>query len=138
MGRRERNLVTFLDQVPDHDPEEVAAEIARVLAPGGTARLSYHGLGYSLRYLIADRNWKRRVYGLRTIANTWVYRITGARLPGFWGDTIYQDRRRLERYYTASGLTLVDEHPAATFAGAPVFIYHVVRKAPALAPAERR
>ncbi len=117
--------------IPYTDEAGAVAEIARVLAPGGTARLSYHGLGYSLRYLLADRNWKRRVYGLRTIANTLVYRVTGRRLPGFWGDTIYQATRRLRRYYAAAGLTLVEAHPAATFAGAPVFIYHVVRKGPA-------
>jgi ATP-dependent helicase Lhr and Lhr-like helicase len=32
MGRAERHLATFLDQVPDREPAEVAREIARVLA----------------------------------------------------------------------------------------------------------
>jgi SAM-dependent methyltransferase len=115
--------------IPYTDEARAVAEIARVLRAGGTARLSYHGLGYSLRYLLGDPDWKRRVYGLRTIVNTLVYRTTGRRLPGFWGDTVYQGSRRLQRYYATAGLTLVSEQRAATFAGAPVFIYHVVRKA---------
>lgn len=32
MGRGERQLLTFLDQVPDREPGEVAAEVAAVLA----------------------------------------------------------------------------------------------------------
>lgn len=114
--------------VPYTDEAKAVAEFARVLRPGGVARISYHGLGYSLRYLLTDPNWKRRIYGLRTIVNTVLYRVTGRRLPGFWGDTIYQSSRRLQRYYAAAGLTLREEHPAATFAGGPVFIYHVVEK----------
>ena len=114
--------------VPYTDESQAVAEFARVLRPGGVARISYHGLGYSLRYLLTDPNWKRRVYGLRTIVNTALYRVAGRRLPGFWGDTIYQSSRRLQRYYAANGLTLREEHPAARFAGGPVFIYHVVEK----------
>jgi SAM-dependent methyltransferase len=114
--------------VPYTDESQAVAEFARVLRPGGVARLSYHGLGYSLRYVLTDPNWKRRVYGLRTIVNTALYSVAGRRLPGFWGDTIYQSSRRLRRYYAANGLTLREEHPAARFAGGPVFIYHVVKK----------
>lgn len=116
--------------MPYADEAKAIAEVGRVLRPGGIARLSYHGLGYSLRYLLTDPDWKRRVYGLRTIVNTAVYWATGARLPGFWGDTIYQSRARLSRWYEAAGLKLVAEHPAAAFAGAPVFIYHVLRRVP--------
>jgi SAM-dependent methyltransferase len=114
--------------VPYTDESKAVSEFARVLRLGGVARISYHGLGYSLRYLLTDPNWKRRVYGLRTIANTLVYRAVGRCLPGFWGDTIYQSSRRLQRYYAANGFTLREEHPAARFAGGPVFIYHVVEK----------
>jgi hypothetical protein len=32
MGRGERNLIAFLDQVPDRSPREVVGVIARVLA----------------------------------------------------------------------------------------------------------
>ena len=110
------------------DEEKSVAEVGRVLRPGGTARISYHGVGYSLRYLLADPNWKRKVYALRTIANTVAYRSTGRRLPGFLGDTLFQTTRRLERYYRRFGLELVEEHPAPRYAGAPVFIYHTVKK----------
>jgi SAM-dependent methyltransferase len=115
--------------IPYTDEASAVAEIARVLRPGGLAHVSYHGLGYSLRYLLTDRDWKRRVYGARTIANTLVYRSSGRRLPGFWGDTIFQSPRRLLAYYRRSGLELVKMHPSGRFAGAPVFIYHTLRRA---------
>jgi SAM-dependent methyltransferase len=114
--------------IPYTNEARAVAEIARVLRPGGVARVSYHGAGYSLRYLFAGP-WKRRVYGLRTLLNTWVYRVTGFRLPGFVGDTLFQSSRRLQGYYRQVGLELVDDHPAATFGGAPVFLYHTLRKA---------
>ena len=114
--------------IPYTDEEKAVAEIARVLRPGGTARVSYHGSGYFLRYLIADWDLRRRVYGLRTIVNTFVYALTGTRLSGFWGDTLYQSGRRLRRYYAAHGLELVEARPSPGFAGAPVFIYHVLRR----------
>jgi SAM-dependent methyltransferase len=114
--------------VPYTDEARAIGEIARVLRPGGIARVSYHGLGYFLRYLLADPDWKRRIYGARTIANTALYRATGQRLPGFWGDTLYQSERRLRRYYDEAGLELVEQRPPARFAGAPVFIYHVLTK----------
>lgn len=110
------------------DERRSIAEIARVLRPGGTARISYHGIGYSLRYLAVDPGWKRKVYALRTIVNTAVYRLTGRRLPGFLGDTLFQTTGRLRRYYHACGLELVEHHPAPRYAGAPVFIYHTVRR----------
>jgi len=106
----------------------VISEIGRVLRKGGIARVSYHGLGYSLRYLLTDRNWKRRVYGARVVVNTWLYSITGSRLPGFLGDTLYQSERRLRSYYKHAGLELVGAHPSARFFGACVFIYHTLRK----------
>lgn len=114
--------------IPYTDESNAVAEIARVLRPGGTARVSYHGLGYFLKYLLTDRNWKVRVYGLRSILNTALYAMTAQRLPGFWGDTVYQSERRLRGYYASSGLELMEAHPAPSFAGAPVFIYHVLRR----------
>jgi SAM-dependent methyltransferase len=110
------------------DEAKSVAEVARVLRPGGTARISYHGVGYSLRYLLIDPNWRRKIYALRTMANTAVYRLTGRRLPGFLGDTLFQTSRRLQRYYRRCGLELIEDHPSPRFAGAPVFIYHTVRK----------
>ena len=32
MGRAERGLLTFFDQLPDREPEDVAAEVARALS----------------------------------------------------------------------------------------------------------
>jgi SAM-dependent methyltransferase len=113
------------------DEAQSVRELARVLRPGGTAHICYHGLGYSLRYVCCDPDWKRRVYGLRTILNTVIYRVTGARLPGFWGDTLFQSTRQLQQYYRDAGLELVVEHPSPRFAGRAVFIYHTLRKASA-------
>jgi SAM-dependent methyltransferase len=114
--------------IPYTDEAAAVAEMARVLRPGAVARISYHGLGYSLRYLLTDPDWKRRLYGARVLVNTAVYRLTGRRLPGFWGDTVNQSSRRLQQYYRRTGLELVAEHPSPQFAGAPVFIYHTVRR----------
>lgn len=114
--------------IPYTDEATAVAEIARVLRPGGTARVSYHGLGYSLRYLFGKGPWKRRVYGARAIVNTMIYIVSGRRLPGFWGDTLYQGESRLRRYYERAGLELVDARPSPRFMGAPVFIYHVLRR----------
>lgn len=110
------------------DEAKSIAEIARVMRPGAVAYVSYHGVGYSLRYVLEGHHWKRRLYGARTIVNTAVYRLTGRRLPGFLGDTLFQTTARLKRYYRQAGLDLVTEHPAPRFAGAPVFIYHTLRK----------
>ena len=114
--------------IPYTDELAALSEVARVLRPGAIARVSYHGLGYSLRYLFTDRNWKRRVYAARVIVNTGVYRLTGSRLPGFWGDTVYQSPELLRQYYDRVGLELVEEYPAPRFCGAPVFIYHQLRR----------
>ena len=114
--------------VPYTDEAKAVAEIGRVLRAGAIARVSYHGLGYSLRYVLTERNWKRRVYGARVIVNTGVYRLTGRRLPGFLGDTLYQSTARLLRYYRAAGLDLIEQRQPSRFAGAPVFIYHTLRK----------
>jgi SAM-dependent methyltransferase len=115
--------------IPYTDEARVLAEIARVLRPGAIARVSYHGLGYSLRYLLFDRDWKRRVYAARTIVNTLVYRLIRRRLPGALGDTLYQSPSRLRAYYRRTGLELDEEHRSPRFAGAPVFIYHTLRRA---------
>jgi SAM-dependent methyltransferase len=110
------------------DEAKSVSEIGRVLRPGGIGHIVSHGVGYSRRYLVAGGYWKTRVYALRTIVNTWLYRVTGRRLPGFWGDTLYQSTPTLRRYYARAGLELVREHPSPRFAGAPVFIYHTVRR----------
>jgi hypothetical protein len=115
--------------VPYTDEARVLVEIARLLKPAGAARVCCHGAGYYLRYLLCHTSdWKFRIYGLRSLVNTWVYALLGKRLPGFVGDTLYQSRRRLRNYYRACHLRLVEEHPSPTFLGFPVFIYHVVEK----------
>ena len=115
--------------MPYTDEARVLGEIARLLKPAGTARVCCHGAGYYLRYLLCHTSdWKFRIYGLRSLVNTWVYALLGRRLPGFVGDTLYQSRRRLGNYYRACHLRLVEEHPSPTFMGFPVFIYHVVEK----------
>lgn len=115
--------------VPYTNEASALSEIGRLLRLGGTARVCYHGAGYYLRYLLChNSDWRFRIYGLRSLVNTWVYALLGRRLPGFVGDTLYQSRRRLGNYYRACDLRLVEEHPSLTFLGFPVFIYHVVEK----------
>jgi SAM-dependent methyltransferase len=114
--------------IPYTDERLAIEEIGRVLAPGGVAILSLHGIGYSLRYLLEPDLWKLRLYAARTIANTVVYRLLGRRLPGFLGDTLFQSEARLRRYYRAAGLTFESATQSARFLGQPVFITHVVRK----------
>ena len=114
--------------LPYTDERRAIEEIGRVLAPGGVGLLYFHGLGYSLRYLLVPDVWKLAVYAARTIFNTLVYRLSGRRLPGFLGDTIFQSDRRLRRYYDLVGLTLESATPSRRFLGQPVFLGHVVRK----------
>lgn len=114
--------------IPYTDERLAIEEIGRVLAPGGVAILYFHGLGYSLRYLLKPDIWKRCLYAARTIVNTAVFRLVGRRLPGFLGDTLFQSEARLRRYYRAAGLALESSIHSRRFLGRPVFIGHVVRK----------
>jgi SAM-dependent methyltransferase len=114
--------------IPYTDERLAVAEIGRVLAPGGVALLYLHGLGYFLRYLLRPDTWRRPVYAAKSILNTAVYRLTGRRLPGFLGDTLFQSERRLYRYYLSTGLKCEATIPSRRFVGRPVFIGHVVRK----------
>jgi 2-polyprenyl-6-hydroxyphenyl methylase/3-demethylubiquinone-9 3-methyltransferase len=110
--------------VPYTDEAIAVAEWARVLTPGGSVRVSYHGMGFALRQLLWGPGLSLRVYGLRTIVNTWVYALTGRRLPGWIGDTIYQSESRLARYYWRSGFHVVASSMSRTLGRFPVFIYH--------------
>lgn len=103
-------------------------ELARVLRPGGTAYLISHGAGYFLRYLLMSPRLKVRFYGARSLMNTWWWILSHHRLPGFLGDTLYQSRRRLRRYYSRAGLDLVREAPSPSFMGFPVFLFHELRR----------
>ena len=110
--------------VPYTDEAIAVAEWARVLAPGGSVRVSYHGLGYALRQLLWGPGLPFRFYGLRTIVNSWVYALTGRRLPGWIGDTLYQSERRLARYYRQIGFRVVASSTSRMLGRFPVFIYH--------------
>lgn len=114
--------------LPYADERRAVLEWGRVLAPGGQVRASYHGSGYAAGYLMGKSKWSKRVYALRMIANSWCYALTGRRLPGFLGDTLYQSRARLARYYRAAGLALVAEYIHPGPAGLPKFIYHALEK----------
>ncbi len=114
--------------LPYTDERRAVAEMARVLRPGGMARISGHGSGYFLWYVVHGERLAFRAYGLRALLNTMVYRLFGRRLPGFVGDTIAQSGRSLRRAYDAAGLALQEEVPSPRFLGCPVFIYHVVSR----------
>ena len=116
------------------DEDRVVGEIARVLKPGATCYLVSHGAGYYLKYLLCGSSWKLRFYGLRSLVNTWVWRLLGRRLPGFLGDTLYQSRRRLAKYYRENGLAVGSEIPSRTFLSLPVFIYQIIAKTDRPAP----
>lgn len=101
--------------------DEAMKEITRVVKKDCKCYLAFNGSGYYLRYFLLGKG-KERLYGLRTIINTWWWVITHRRLPGFIGDTIYQSNRRLQRYFKSNGLQVVSEQ-YKTFLGFPVFIY---------------
>lgn len=110
--------------LPYTDERRAVAEWARVLKPGGVVNVTGHGLGYGLEMVLRGRGWKRRLYGLRMLANTAVYQTTGRRLPGPLGDTICQTSARLRSYYALHGLILQEEQIVRKFAGLPVFLCH--------------
>jgi SAM-dependent methyltransferase len=114
--------------LPYTDERATISEIGRVLRLGGTACVVSHGAGYYLRYLLQPPKFLNRIYAVRTLLNTWLYVWTGRRLPGFLGDSLYQSRRRLLRYYGAAGLKLVREFPSQKYLGRPVFLYDQVKK----------
>src|SRR5215813_12515375 len=80
---RDSSLDGILCQVvlPYTYEELVIAEIGRLLKPGGRCYLTCHGAGYSLRYIFFSPVLKHRFYGFRTLVNTWLWVLTGKRLP---------------------------------------------------------
>lgn len=114
--------------IPYTEEPRAFGEIGRVLRAGGIGHFCYLGAGYYLRYLLAGRSWKFRFYGLRSLVNTWLCAVTGKRLPGFLGDTVYQSRRRIATHYRNNRFRLLQNSPSPTFLGFPVFIYHSVEK----------
>jgi SAM-dependent methyltransferase len=114
--------------IPYTDEARVMGEIGRILRPGARAIFCYHGFGYFLRYILTGPTFKMRFYGIRSVLNTWFYRIVGRRLPGFWGDTLYQTHSRLLKYYRSQGLRLVQSQTGKRFLGLTVFLYHTAEK----------
>lgn len=104
--------------------DETVNEIGRVIKSNGKAYLACEGSGYYLRCLLLGSS-KTRLYGLRTLINTWWWVMTHRRLPGFVGDTIYQSRRRLRHYFKSNQLQIVSQRQKR-FLGFPVFIYSEV------------
>lgn len=115
--------------LPYTDERQSIAEWSRVLRGGGEVRASYHGLGYALRQLCGSAGARGRLYGARTIVNSVVYRTFGRRLPGFLGDTIYQSRKWLRRYYSESQLMLQREYIRWS-SGLPDIVFHALIKGP--------
>ena len=114
--------------LPYTDERQAVAEWARVLKPGGTVYASYHGIGYALHQILRSKTLRPRIYGMRTLLNTWCYWTTGRRLPGFLGDSLCQGMKRLSVYYRSSGLQLERELVVASVAGYPRFLCHQLRK----------
>jgi 2-polyprenyl-3-methyl-5-hydroxy-6-metoxy-1,4-benzoquinol methylase len=114
--------------LPYTHEDQVIGEIGRLLKPGATCYLIGHGAGYYLKYLLRPPSWKYRIYGLRALINTWVWALTRRRLPGFAGDTIYQSRRRLKKYYQANKLMVIEEVSSKPFCGLAVFIQQTLYK----------
>lgn len=103
------------------------AECARLLKPGGRMEACYHGAGFYLRYFLMGSSRALRIFGIRSILNSWFYVVTRGRSPKRYGD-LYQSRRRLLRLYRVNGLSLECDTPAPRFLGFPVFIYHRLKK----------
>lgn len=115
--------------VPYTDERRAISEWSRVLKPGGQVRASYHGVAYFLNYLLHGPGWRLRLYGGRTLVNSCLYRLTGRRLPGFWGDTLYQSLGRLRRYYAREELQLVHEYLRPGLGGLRDIFFHHLEKA---------
>jgi SAM-dependent methyltransferase len=107
--------------LPYTDEARALAEMARILRPAGELELTVHGAGYYVAYLLCSRRFKRRIYSLRTLLNTWLYCASAHRR--LVGDTLYQSLRRLRRYSRRSGLGLVRVSRSPEFLRWPVFVY---------------
>jgi SAM-dependent methyltransferase len=123
------NAIVCSVVIPYTDERRAIAEWSRVLKPRGEVRASYHGIGFALGYAIRGPGLRRRVYGVRMVANSWVYGLSGRRLPGFWGDSLCQSQARLARHYRDAGLELIAEFSTPGVGGWNEFLFHHLRKA---------
>ena len=106
--------------LPYTDQRKALREFNRVLRPGGVMNLTCHGLGYGLHYALAERGM--RIYGLRMLANTVVYSLTGLRLPGFVGDTLCQTEGAIRSYAGENSLELRETFVVDHYRGLARFI----------------
>jgi SAM-dependent methyltransferase len=113
--------------LPYTDERRAVGELSRVLKPGGHLRVTCHGVGYAMHFMLVGPGPKR-FYGGRMLVNTALYRATGRRIPGPMGDAICQSGRRLARYYTSAGLRLERELWVGAYAGSARFLCHHVTK----------
>lgn len=112
--------------LPYTDQDRTIAEWARVLRPGGFIRATYHGMSYPLYMMRPGTSFKYRVYAMRILTNTLLYRITGLKLPGVMSDTLCQYPKSLRKSYAKSGLTLACELIVRPILGLPTMICHRV------------
>lgn len=110
------------------DDRRTINEFARVLKPGAVAYIITHGAGYYLTYLLKKPSLETKFYGFRSLINTLFFSISGQRLPGFLGDTIYQSEARLADLYAASGFEILQSDSTRGPFGKSVFIYQKIRR----------
>lgn len=110
--------------LPYTDERRAVLEFSRVLRPTGTLSMTCHGIGYGINATLGKGSLKKRFYGLRMLGNTFCYRVSNRRLPGFLGDTLCQSGYRLKKYYAQAGLSLESECTLHSAVGQPIFIGH--------------
>lgn len=113
--------------LPYTDERRAMAEFARVLRPGGQAGVTVHAVGFAFECLVRG-GLRRKCYGVRMLLNTGWYGLTGRRLPGMFGDTLCQTRRRMRRYAAENGLHIEVIRVLKRFLGAPVIVGYRMSK----------
>lgn len=109
------------------DAKATIDETARVLRPGGKARLLAHGFGYFARTLIVGPTIRRRIYALGVIVNTFLFKTLGRRLPRKVNDSVFQSLRQLSLHYEQNGLR-AQTASTKRFAVWPTYIYQTLEK----------